>query len=78
MESLGSRLMRPDLVATFCRAFVEEWNRAQAEASAATAAHRLELQGIQRRPENLVEAIAEGLRAPGVQRKLEALEARRE
>ncbi|NMJ42468.1 recombinase family protein [Roseomonas sp. JC162] len=77
MEALGSRLMRPDLVAAFCRAFVEAWNGAQAEAAAATAAHRLELQGIQRKLDNLVEAIAEGVRAPGVQRKLEELESRR-
>lgn len=78
MEALGSQLMRPDRVAAFCKAFIAEWNRGQAEASAATEARKRELQAVLRKLDNLVEAIAEGVRAPGVQRKLEELEARRE
>jgi uncharacterized coiled-coil protein SlyX len=77
MEALGTRLMRPEHVAAFSRAFIEEWNKVQAEASAAVEAGRRELQVVERKLENLVDAIAEGVRAPGVQRKLEELEARK-
>ncbi len=78
LEALGSRLLRPEAVAAFSSAFIAEWNRLTAEATAGTGAARRELQVIERRLENLVEAIADGVRAPGVQRKFEELEARRE
>lgn len=77
MDALGRQLMRPDRVAAFGKAFIAEWNRAQAEASAGAELHKRELQGIQRKLDNLVEAIADGIRAQGLQRKLEELEARR-
>jgi hypothetical protein len=77
LEALGAGLMRPERVAAFCNAFIAEWNRGQAEASAGAERHRRELQGIERKLDNLVEAIAEGMRAPGLQRKLDELEARR-
>ncbi|NMJ41018.1 hypothetical protein GWK16_07185 [Roseomonas sp. JC162] len=78
LEALGTRLMRPEHVAAFCRAFIEEWNKGLAEASATAEAGRRELQAVERKLENLVEAIADGVRAPGMQRKLEELEARKE
>lgn len=78
MEALSTRVMRPDHLAAFCGAFVEEWNKAQAESSAGAEAGKRELQAVERKLENLIEAIADGVRAPGVQRKLEELEARKE
>lgn len=69
--------MRPALVAAFGKVFISEWNRMSAEASARTEAARRELAAVERKLDNLVDAIAEGLKARGVQRKLDELEARR-
>ncbi|MEO3475704.1 recombinase family protein [Roseomonas sp. CAU 1739] len=77
LEALATRLMQPHLVAAFCAALVTEWNRLNAEASAGTEAAKRDLQVVDRKLANLVEAIADGVRASGVQRKLEELEARR-
>jgi DNA invertase Pin-like site-specific DNA recombinase len=78
LQALGTQLMRSDLVASFCATFIEEWNRLAAEASAGAEARQRELHAIERKIANLVEAIADGLKAPGVQQKLEDLEARRQ
>jgi hypothetical protein len=77
LEALGSRLMQPELVAEFVREFTAEWNRLIAAAGVeATAKHR-ELEQVRRKLAGLVEAITDGLRAPGLQARLEELEARR-
>ncbi len=77
LRALRTQLMRPDLVAEFCATFIEEWNRLAAEASAGAEAHQRELQAVERKIGNLVDAIADGLKAPGLQQKLAELEARR-
>jgi len=64
-------------VAAFCRAFVEDWNTGLADASAAAEARKREIPAADRKLDNLVAAIADGVRAAGVQRKLEKLEARK-
>lgn len=78
LQALGTQLMRPELVAEFCATFIEEWNRLAAEASAGAEARQRELHAVERKLANLVEAIAEGLKAPGLQQKLAELEARRQ
>jgi site-specific DNA recombinase len=77
LEALGRRLMDPELTAVFVAEFTGEWNRLTAEASAAGAIREQALQQVERQVTNLVDAIAEGLRAPGLQARLDALEARR-
>ena len=77
LEALGRGLMQPGHVAEFITAFTEEWNRLTAEASAGGDAARRELQAVERKLANLVEAITDGLRAPGLQEKLDQLEARK-
>ncbi|MEO3476018.1 recombinase family protein, partial [Roseomonas sp. CAU 1739] len=77
LEVLGNRLMRPDLVAAFCTEFIAEWNRMAAEASSGIDVRRRELKVIERKIENILEAIADGLKASGIQQKLSELEARR-
>ncbi len=77
LEVLGNRLMRPELVAAFCTEFIAEWNRMSAEASSGIDVHRRELNVVERKIENILEAIADGLKASGIQRKLSELEARR-
>ena len=61
LDALARRLMRPDLVEAFCKAFIAEWNRLSAAASAGAEIRRRELQAVERKIENLVEAISEGL-----------------
>jgi Recombinase zinc beta ribbon domain len=77
LEALGARLMRPELAAEFCAAFAAEWNRLAAEASAGAEARARELRGVERKIGNLIDAVAGGLKAPGVRKRLEELEARR-
>jgi site-specific DNA recombinase len=77
LEALGSELMRPDLVAEFAAEFTRELNRLAAEASAGIDGKRRELEGVLRKLSGLIEAIADGLRAPGLQGKLDEFEARR-
>ncbi len=78
MDALGRQLMQPDRVTAFCQAFIAEWNTAQADASAEATVRQRELQGVQRKIDNLVEAIAEGVRSPDLQRKLDELNQRRQ
>lgn len=77
LEALGTQLMQPDKVAEFVAAFTAEWNRLVAEAGAGLAGKQRELEGVRRKLAGLIDAIADGLRAPGLQGKLDELEARR-
>lgn len=77
LAALGTKLMRPEELESFCQGFVAEWNRLAAEASAGAAAREQALRAVERKIENLIEAIANGLKAGGVQKKLEDLDARK-
>ena len=77
LEALKSRLMQPAQVAAFIAAFTAEWNRLQAEASAQEGAQCRELETITRKLAGLIDAIADGFRAPGLQQKLDELETRK-
>jgi hypothetical protein len=77
LEALGNELMQPELAAEFLAEFTAEWNRLSAEASAGLTARRRELKAVRRKLAGLVEAIADGLRGPGLQGRLDELEARR-
>ena len=65
--------MQPEHVATFVREFTTEWNRLQAETSAQETTMRSGLETVQRKLANLIDAIADGLRASGLQQKLDEL-----
>jgi site-specific DNA recombinase len=77
LDALRTRLMQPEHVATFVAEFTAEWNRLQAEASAQNAGRHRELDVVERRLAGLIDAIADGLRAPGLQQRLDELEARK-
>jgi hypothetical protein len=77
LDSLKERLMAPELVAEFIRAFHEEVNRRQHTMQLALAQKRRELDDVQRKLAGLIEAIADGLRAPGIQTRLDELERRK-
>ena len=77
LDGLRQRLMAPDLVEEFIRAFQKEINLQRREDDALRDAKGRELADIRRKLAGLIEAIADGLRAPGLQQRLDELEARR-
>jgi site-specific DNA recombinase len=76
LDLLKTRLMQPDAVAAFVKDHAEASNAEGA--SRAQSRTRLEAEKVmtKRKLEGLYDAIAEGLRSPGLQDKLLALEAR--
>ena len=77
LEVLGRQLMDPALVAEFITEFSSEWNRLIAEHGAGGEVRRRELQGVERKIANLIDAISEGIRSPDLKTKLAQLEERR-
>ncbi len=78
IQALETRLMEPELVATFVAEFAAEWNRLRAEASAGLVGRRRELEAVDRKLDGLIDAIADGLRTPGLQGRLDELEQRKQ
>jgi len=77
LDGLRQRLMAPELVEEFIRAFQREVNLQRREDDALREVQKRELATVKRKLDGLVEAIADGLRAPGLQQRLDELEARR-
>jgi site-specific DNA recombinase len=77
LDALRDQLMEPDLVAEFVTAFTAEWNRLAAEASAGRDGAARDLAATERKLKGLIDAIADGFRAPGLQAQLDELEARK-
>jgi site-specific DNA recombinase len=77
LDALRHNLMRPELVEEFVRAFHEEVNRQRHTAELQVEARRRELGDTVRKLDGLIEAMAEGFRAPGLQAKLDGLENRK-
>jgi site-specific DNA recombinase len=78
LETLKHHLMHPDLVKEFIAAFTAEVNRERQTQQIGIQQRRRELVDVTRRLNGLIEAIADGLRSPGLQQKLEELETRKE
>ncbi len=76
VDALRTRLMQPEACAEFSAAFKEECARTAKEASGADATRRRELEKVRQKLDELVEAIASGLRSTTLQTKLAQLEAR--
>jgi site-specific DNA recombinase len=74
LDALKHNLMHPDLVAEFIREFHAEINRQRREAELAINLKRRELDETCRKLDGLIEAIADGFRAAGLQAKLDELE----
>jgi site-specific DNA recombinase len=66
--------MHPDFVAEFIREFHAEINRQRRDAELTINFKRRELDETCRKLDGLIEAIADGFRAPGLQAKLDELE----
>jgi len=77
LEGLASRLMAPEHVAVWVEEFTAAWNRGVAEASAGREAIARELATVERKLDGIINALADGFRASGLQGQLDSLEARR-
>jgi site-specific DNA recombinase len=73
LDALKDILMHPDLVAEFIREFHAEINRQRRDAELSLVLRRRELDDVRRKLDGPIEAIADGLRAPGLQSKLDEL-----
>ncbi|MGY6411659.1 MAG: recombinase family protein [Alkalilacustris sp.] len=76
LDLLRTRLMQPDAVAEFVRAFSVEVNAHRGDETAARSRQEAERAALKRKLDGLYDAIAEGLRTPGLKEKLEDLEGR--
>ena len=77
IDGLRQRMMAPELVEEFVRAVQQEINLQRREDDALRDAKKRELAEVARKLNGLIDAIADGLRAPGLQQRLDELEARR-
>jgi site-specific DNA recombinase len=77
LDALKHNLMHPDLVAEFIKEFHAEVNRQRQNHELTTTLKRRELDDIRRKLSGLVDAIADGFRAPDLQQKLDELGARK-
>jgi len=78
LTALGRDLMCPEAVEAFIAEFTASWNRLQAGASGKLESLRRELEATDRKLDSMIGAITDGLRAPGLQGKLDALGQRQE
>jgi site-specific DNA recombinase len=76
LEGLKTHLMAPELVAEFIRAFHEEVNHKRATDDMQRQGNEQELGRVSKKLRGLYDAIADGLRSPGLQNELLALEGR--
>lgn len=76
LDLLATRLMQPDAVAAFSKAVVETANVAGAEKTRDRARLEAERAATKRTLDGLYDAIAEGLRTPGLLARLQGLEQR--
>jgi len=74
LTTLQKNLMHPDLVQEFVSAFQIEINRERHDAEASIRQSERQLADINRQLDGLITAISEGLRAPGIQQRLDTLE----
>ena len=73
LDALKHNLMHPDLVAEFIKEFHAEINRQRQSHELTTNLKRREFDDVRRKLNGLVDAIADGFRAPDLQQKLDEL-----
>ncbi len=74
LDTLKDHLMHPDLVKAFIAEFHAETNKFAAERDRQILASKRQLAGVTRKLDGLIDAIAEGLRSPGIDQRLKTLE----
>lgn len=78
LEALKNNLMQPDLVKVFIEEFHAEINRQTKLKTSTLADKQRQLDAVTRKLDGLYEAIADGIRTPGLLKKVEGLEARQD
>ena len=78
LDALKSRLMRPDLVKEFVAEFHREINRLNRDSEQGRGSRVKEMKTVSRKLDGLIEAIADGLRTPGLKARLIELEQRKQ
>lgn len=77
IDALHTQLMQPDLVKAFCTESTAEWNRLAADRSGLPDTRQREFAQVTRKLDNLIEAIAGGLRGSQLREQMDKLEVRR-
>ena len=77
IDALRGNLMQPEDVQEFISSFTAEWNRIATEAGTRQAHDDATLTNVQRKIDNIIDAIAAGLREPDVKKRLETLTAQK-
>ncbi len=77
LDALSRQLMQPDLVDEFIDEFIRTWHQTLDQTTGQADEHSRELQIVERRIGNLVDALADGMRSPDIQKRLGDLERRR-
>ena len=77
IDALKHRLMTPESVKEFIRAYHAELNTLRAQQSVGLESDRRQLSEVERKLAGLVDAIADGLRAPDLQGRLDQLTRRK-
>ena len=75
LDSLKNNLMQPDLVKEFIQAFHKEANKHTQTLNQNSAQHKRDLTKVTKQLDGFYEAIADGLRTPGLLDKMKDLEA---
>ena len=78
LDALKNQLMAPELIAEFIDEFHREANRQRRGAELKRSAEQSELAAVTRKLDGLVDAIADGLRGPDLQRRLDELGTRKQ
>ena len=76
LDLLKTRLMQPEAVAAFIKDYAEVSNEKGSEADAMRSRLEAERKATKRKLEGLYDAIADGLRSPGLNERLVELESR--
>jgi site-specific DNA recombinase len=77
LAAFTGRLMQPHLVDAFIEEFNAAWVKLRAESKGDTGQYRREMQDMEKRIRNLVDALADGIRAPDIQSRLDQFMQRR-
>ena len=78
LDLLRDRLLAPEAVAAFVAGYSEELNRTRADSTSRRAEQEQRLAKLERKLQGFYDAIAEGLRTPGLLGQLQELETERE
>ena len=78
MAALKERLIAPDLIAEFTRAYQEEVNRLATTASSRRRDRKRQLKAVERKIQAIMEAVEKGPYSPSMNDRMQQLEAERQ